>query len=89
VGKLTGAFCFFLSYTATSTAIGTLNRPALLGRFRKRHGNRTPWLQLAPNVRPKSRFLPAVTIAVRRQRWRVLRRKIDIFGDALQFRVHQ
>jgi hypothetical protein len=33
VGKLTGAFCFFLSYTATSTAIGTLNAPLYWGVF--------------------------------------------------------
>ena len=36
-----------------------------------------------------SPLFPAIAVAIRREGWRVLRRKIDIFGDALQFRVHQ
>src|SRR6266404_2337383 len=42
-----------------------------------------------PPTRATSRFLPAIAVAIWRQRWRVLRRKIDIFGETLQFRVHQ
>src|SRR5260370_18157226 len=41
------------------------------------------------HLRLRSRFLPAVAIVVWRQRWRVLRCEIDIFGEALQVRFHQ
>jgi hypothetical protein len=36
----------------------------------------------------KSRFLPTVTVPILRERSRVLRRKVDVFGDTLQIRVH-
>src|SRR5437773_1276288 len=36
-----------------------------------------------------SGFLPTIAVVVWCKRWRVLRRKIDIFGDALQVRLHQ
>ena len=35
-----------------------------------------------------SPLFPAVAVAIRRQGWRVLWCKIDIFGDTLQIRVH-